>query len=137
MPSRKRLRDHLADLSFEERTPEKILELLAACLGKRPDLIEDLVPGMTLVRRKMTVAERTRLATKASSERSKAAADERYETIIPIIEGVLVANPDASLAEIKKALDNSGIPPVRAAKWNRASVNYILQRAGIRAKDQS
>ncbi|OCP21966.1 MULTISPECIES: hypothetical protein [unclassified Ensifer] len=136
MPHRKRLKDYLAELSIEERTPERIIECLTICLSKRPELIEDLSPGKTLVRRKMTVAERIQTASKASGAASKAAADERYEQILPVIEGVLLENPEASLAEIKRALDNSGLTPVRAAKWNRASVNYILQRAGIRAKDQ-
>lgn len=100
-------------------------------------MIEEIVPGKRLVNRRMTAAERTKVATAAAAVAAKAAAEERYERVVPIIQKVLDEDPSASLAEIKTVLDNSGITPVRSAKWSRASINFIMTKAGFRAKNQS
>ncbi|WP_276122653.1 hypothetical protein [Pararhizobium qamdonense] len=120
-----------------ERTGEQIVALIRQCAIKRPDLIDELFPGCRLVKKRMTPAERTQLANKASAVASKAAALERHDRIMPIIQRILADNPTASLAEIKTVLDNSGVTPLRSAKWSRASINFIMTKAGLRAKDQS
>ncbi|QIG75715.1 hypothetical protein EVC20_144 [Rhizobium phage RHph_Y2_17_1] len=137
MPHRKKLRDHLNTIPIEERTGEAIIETIRVCLTKFPDLIEEIVPGKRLVRVRMTPAERTKVAAKAAAAASKIEADRRHSLILPIIENILKDDPDASLADIKKVLDNSDITPVRSTKWSRATINYIMTRANLRAKDQS
>ncbi|AGC36146.1 hypothetical protein B7L88_gp142 [Rhizobium phage RHEph10] len=137
MPHRKRLRDHLNTIPIEDRTGEAIIEAIRTCLTKFPDLIEEILPGKRLVRVRMTPAERTKVAAKAAAVASKIEADKRHALVLPIIDKILKDDPDASLADIKKVLDNSDITPVRSAKWSRATINYIMTKANLRAKDQS
>jgi hypothetical protein len=136
MPGRRRpLAELLDGIPLESRTGAEIVKALSDWLAKCPDMIEEICPGKRLAPKRMTPAERTRLANKAAAEASKAAADDRHSRVIPIIEKILETDPSASLAQIKRVLDNSGVTPVRSGKWNRASINSIMKRAGIRAKD--
>jgi hypothetical protein len=137
MPHRKRLRDHLDTIPLEQRTGDKIIDAIRTCLTKFPDLIEEILPGKRLVRVRMTPAERTKVAAKAAAVASKLEASKRYALVVPIIEEILKDDPGASLADIKKVLDNSDITPVRSVKWSRATINFIMTKANLRAKDQS
>lgn len=129
------LEDKINAMPMNERDGETILELIRTSVSRTPELIEELFPGKQLVRRRLTKAERTRVASKAAAKASRAAASERHERVVPIIRKVLEDDPSASLAEIKTVLDNSGITPVRSDKWSRATINFIMSKAGIRAKD--
>ncbi|MBX4911462.1 hypothetical protein HJA82_29550 [Rhizobium bangladeshense] len=137
MPNRKRLKKLIDALPLTDRTGEAIIELLREAIKGDADLIQDICPGKRLVPIRMTPAERTKVAAQAAAEAAQKAAAARYLVVVPIIKEILNANPDASLAEIKRELDKSGIPPVRSAQWSRASINFIMTKAELRAKDQS
>jgi hypothetical protein len=123
-------------MMLDGRDGESVIKMIRVCIGKHPALIEELFPGKRLVKARMSSADRTKLASKAAAEASKEAAMARYELIVPIIAAVLEEDPTASLAQIKVVLDNSGIEPLRSAKWSRATIAFIMQRNGFRAKDQ-
>ncbi|QIG69173.1 hypothetical protein EVB77_139 [Rhizobium phage RHph_N1_10] len=137
MPSRTRLKKIIDATPWEVRTGEGIIELLREAFTTNPDLIQDVCPGKRLVRIRMTPAERTKVAAQAAAEKAQEAAAARYLVIVPIIQEILNDDPDASLAQIKRVLDKSGVTPVRSAKWSRASINFIMNKAKLRAKDQS
>ncbi len=129
------LEDRINAVPFEERDGLTIINLIRASVAKTPELIEEIFPGKQLIQRPLSPAERTKLAAKAAGKASRAAALERHERVVPIIKGVLERDPTASLAEIKAVLDKSGITPVRSSQWSRATINLIMIKAGIRAKD--
>lgn len=136
MPNRKKpVVEQINAIPINDRTGEAVLDLIRAAVARAPEVIDEIFPGKTLVNRRMTTTERTQHAAKAAAAASQAAASERYERVVPIIKEVLDGDPGASLAKIKLVLDDSGITPVRSAKWSRASINFIMAKAGIRAKD--
>ncbi|RWB95598.1 MAG: hypothetical protein EOQ56_28025 [Mesorhizobium sp.] len=108
------------------------LDAIREELEKNPDLIEELAPGMKLVPRKMSSAERSRLMTAAGAKAREQAARERYAVALPHVKRATEANPAITLREIAKVLDDAGVKPLRADKWSAPSVLNLLKAVGLR-----
>lgn len=119
------------------RSAERIFGIIREAVESCPEAIQEIIPDSHIVRRKLTTAERVRVAAAGAAERSRKDAEARAAEVMPIIREVLKSDPHASLGVIKKALDESGIKPARAKNWNRATILNILNREGIhRDSDQ-
>jgi hypothetical protein len=135
MPSTNKVAKAIEALDMEMRTPERIFAAIRQVIEKHPASIGEIFPDHEIVRRKMTTAERVKNAAKSAALRTKKDAGQRAELVKPIIQKVLDDNPQASLAQIKNALDKSGIKPARAAHWNRSSINKLMKREGLITRD--
>lgn len=136
MPDDHMLADAIAAIEPEERTPERIFEVIRHVVTETPTAIDEIFPRHRLERKAMPTAERVKIASKAAAERQRQAADERYARVLPIIKDMLEKDPNASLAKIKHRLDSSGLKPLRSNTWSRQAINYIIQREGLRDGDR-
>jgi hypothetical protein len=112
-------------------------DLVELALQKNPSLIEELVPGMKLVPRKMSSKERAVLMSIGGAKARASKAKERYEVALPYIKAALEANPAISLRGLADILDAAGVKPMRADKWSAPSVVWILQKCGLRGYERS
>lgn len=111
--------------------PDDVMETLADMLRDRPELIEELVPGMLLVKKPASYPERIRKMNLARKESLKKRIEERDAKVVPIIKRCLEKVPDISLREIGMVLTEKGIYPERSEKWSPSTILSIMRRAGI------
>jgi len=119
-------------LSEDERDAGRIMESIRDVVDRVPASIEELFPGMTLTAKRKSRKEIADDANKASVARRQRQTDERYSAMVPFLQKWVNEDPDISLSQIKTKLTAEGFKPLRSATWNRASILYMLNRAGIK-----
>lgn len=111
---------------------ELALELVILQLTKDAGSVEELVPGMKLVPRKMSSAERSKLMNAAGAVARAKQAEARHASALPVVTQALAENPAISLRGLGLKLDAAGIKPLRAKKWSAAAVLFLLRSSGLR-----
>lgn len=106
-----------------------ILLAIAEHLLDHPETIEEIAPGMTLVRRPLSSMEVTERMREASIQSRRQSAVKRHLKVLPHINELRAKNPGITLREIAKKLDDKGIRPARAEKWSAASVALVIKKA--------
>ena len=108
------------------------VDLIKRLLAIDPTLIEDLAPGMKLVRRPMTPKERGATAVPAMNAARKAYHQEMMAALIPVIHNVRRLKPDANGHEIAIALNRTTYGPSKSRKeWTYADVRRLLKEINL------
>jgi hypothetical protein len=126
----------LEALPHQERDVERIFEVIRDVIERSPGSVEELFPGMALVPRQLSRKEISTKAAKASVERRQRQTDERYNEIVPHLRRWLEEDPEITLSKIRQKLTDMGLKPLRSDKWNRASILFMLKKAGLRNDDE-
>lgn len=128
--SSKTLEDHLDEYVGRGHGAD-LLEFVRSRLVDQPELIEEILPGMILKPKPLTLVERAKRATQVAIKNRRKEAQGRYAQMIPIIERCLEKKPDITLREIGRVLDAKGIKPQRSERWSPASVLIAMRKAGL------
>jgi hypothetical protein len=124
-------------LPGDDRPSEAIFQVMRDVVERTPAAIEEIWPGMELSPRQMTRKEIANKATKASVARKQRQTDERYAAMVPLLKSLVDEDPNITLAKIRTKLVEAGFKPLRSQRWNRASILYMMNRAGLWKKDES
>ncbi|WLR90931.1 hypothetical protein [Shinella zoogloeoides] len=137
MSSSTRLKEAIRqEISFDrpdvQSGAEHAVELIKSLLAIDPTLIEDLAPGMRLVRRPMTAKERGRMAIPAMNAARRAYHEEMVLALAPVVGDVRRLKPDANGHEIAIELNRTAYGPSKTRKeWTYADVRRLLKELGL------
>lgn len=123
-------------IAEEDRSAERIFAVMRSVIERAPTAIEEIFPGMALTPRQLSRKEISDKAAKASVARRQRQTDERYQEIVPHLRRWLDEDPEITLSQIRQKLTEKGLKPLRSDKWNRASILFMLKKAGLRNDDE-
>lgn len=127
------LREILTERAGRARAldPDDVMETIAEYLAAHPEGIEELAPGMRLTPKPISKRERAKRMSEASSRQRELRAQQRYKVIVPIIKSAMKDNPEITLRELARVLDEKGVKPQRSERWSAASVQFVINKTGI------
>jgi len=111
---------------------EHAVDLIKDLLAIDPTLIEDLAPGMMLLRRPMTAKERGALAIPAMNAAKRAYHEEMLRALTPVVLNIRRLKTDANGHEIAIALNETAYGPSKSRKtWTYADVRRLLKELNL------
>lgn len=126
------LEKEMAEVGMVEGSPSIFIQWFRKHLTADPALIEELVPGMMLVRKPMTPKERATMAIPAMNTARKVYHEEMVAALAPVISDIRRLKADANGHEIAITLNTTAYGPSKSRKeWTYADVRRLLKELKI------
>ena len=106
---------------------DKVVDLVNEFLQANPSIIEEILPGMKLVKKPMTRKERAYRALSAMQVEKERKRRERAQQAGPIIRRILQVQPAISKVKLGNWLIAEGIKPPRSDHWSAPALTRLLE----------
>ena len=121
----KTLADALLDWGCQG--PDHTLRFIRGYVEKHPETLEELFPGMVLVKRPMTPSERARVSVPAMNVARRRTHAQRVRVVGPLIRKIRKNDPKATLGDIARALNAMDLP-VRPSSTRGVWLDFDIAR---------